>query len=294
MNRDVISGQLHSTVFVSRNWQNASGSLNLTRDQQVNAADDNPATDNVLATATLPQMNVSFRRRSVLAPLPAGSRGSLAGDLLRAAYFSHSYSASRQATSRELTDQQVTTAKGDLAVEWRPPRLGFLNVNSGVTASQSWQRNAREGRAFAGWDTLLVAPDSSVISETYSDVREIVENTRPALGINTSANATFYGLFPVRLGALQAIRHTLALSASHGFRPALGDKQTRSSVFSFSMDNRFDAKLRGGGRRVGAGRSGRVAGFPGGGGGRGGEPRSRQGHGTQARWRARLAPVGEL
>lgn len=245
VNRDVISGQLHSTVFVSRNWQNASGSLNLTRDQQVNAADDNPATDNVLATATLPQMNVSFRRRSVLAPLPAGSRGSLAGDLLRAAYYSHSYSAGRQATSRELTDQQVTTAKGDLAVEWRPPRLGFLNVNSGVTASQSWQRNAREGRAFAGWDTLLVAPDSSVISETYSDVRDIVENTRPSLGINTSANATFYGLFPVRLGALQAIRHTLALSASHGFRPALGDKQTRSSVFSFSMDNRFDAKLRG-------------------------------------------------
>ncbi|MHB8078963.1 MAG: putative LPS assembly protein LptD [Candidatus Krumholzibacteriia bacterium] len=247
VNRDVISGQLHSTVFVSRNWQNASGSLNLTRDQQVNAADADPATDNVLATATMPQMNVSFRRRPILAPLPSGAHGSLPGDLLRAAYYTHSYAVSRQSTSRELTDQELTSARGDLALEWRPPRLGFLNISSGVQSSQLWQRTVREGRAFAGWDTTFVEPDSLVRNAIFSDVRDVVERTSPALSINTSAGATFYGLFPIGLGALQAIRHTLALSASHGFRPGLGDKQPRSSVFSFSMDNRFDVKLRGGG-----------------------------------------------
>ena len=248
VSRDVISGQLHSTVFVSRNWQNASGSLNLTRDQQVNAADANPATDNVLSTATLPQVNVSFRRRPVLAPLPSGASGSLAGDLLRAAYYSHSYAAGRQATARELTDQTITTAKGDMSLEWRPPRLGFLNVSSGVSASQSWQRAAQEGRAFAGWDTTFAASDSILaIDPVYGDVKDIVETTRPSLSVNSSAGATFYGLFPVRLGALQAIRHTLALSASHSYRPALGDKQSNSSVFGFSMSNRFDLKLRGGG-----------------------------------------------
>ena len=69
--------------------------------------------------------------------------------------------------------------------------------------------------------------------------------TQPALSVNSSAGATLYGLFPARLGALQAIRHTLSLTASHSFRPALGARQARSSVYGFSLGNRFDLKLKG-------------------------------------------------
>ena len=59
--RDIVSGQLKSNVYLSRNWSFMNASLNASRDERVNAEDNDPATDNLIYSMTLPSLSLSFR-----------------------------------------------------------------------------------------------------------------------------------------------------------------------------------------------------------------------------------------
>lgn len=282
--RDIIPGQLQSNVYLSRSWSGASGSLSATRSQRINAEDGLASTDQSLSTMTAPRLSLNFSRRPLLPPLPAGRRGSALGDLLRSVYFSHRYDAVITGEEREISRWRTTSGSGSVSVDAVAPRLGGLNLRTGLQASQAWNRLSGTGSRFARYDTTWVTPDSSVVTPVFADLDSVRETTRPSLSINSSAGTTLYGVFPVRLGRLRAIRHTLTLSAAHSWQPSLGDKQAQSSSFSFAVGNRFDVKYlaaardsaaggAGAGRAAGpaagqgAGRAGRGGGAAGGAGG---------------------------
>ena len=232
--RDIVSGQLHSTVYLSRSWSFMSGNLNLTRDEFVNAADDDLTTDNKIYTQTLPSLSLSLRRRSILPPLKPGQKGSFLGDLLRDTYYNLGTSFKSAKTQNELTAIQTYNASGNLKVDIQPPRIGIFSLSTGVSTKQSWQRVDTTGVRYE------VVADTLTGNVVTLDGRR--ETTSPGLSVNSSLRTTLYGLFPLRLGRLRGLRHTLRFSVGHAWRPSLGEKQRQSESFSFSLGNRFDLK----------------------------------------------------
>lgn len=228
--RDIISGQLKSSLYLSRSFGFGGGSLNASRTEYTNARDDDPATDKAIYTMMLPSLSLNFKQLTLGRQLRPGQKGHFIGDLGRNTYFSQSYSLSHQQSETELTTTRRQAAAGNWGLTVRPPRLGIFNANFGASSNWNWTRNDLEGRRF-------VAADSSFI-----DISDITETSRPTLSFTSGVTTTLYGIFPVRIGSLQAIRHTLRLSSGVSYRPRLGSKQTSGSSYSFSVGNRFDVK----------------------------------------------------
>jgi len=241
--RDVVSGQMRSDLTLSRTWTFMNGNATISRDQRVNAEDDDPATDNILYTQVIPQVSLGFRRLPLLGQLPAGQRGSFFGNLLRDTYFNQSYNFQLNQQQRELSGTDTYQASGRWSLDVRPPRLGIFNINFGASASQNWSHTSTAGQSFAGYDTSYVEPDSTlVLTPIFQPLEGSVEETRPSLSVNSGMATTLYGVLPLRVGALQAVRHTFRLTAGHSWRPSLGSKQTQGQSISLNMNNRFDIK----------------------------------------------------
>ncbi|MFO7609101.1 MAG: putative LPS assembly protein LptD [Candidatus Krumholzibacteriia bacterium] len=235
-NRDIVSGQLKSSVFVSRNWSFMSGSLNAVRDERTNAEDDNPATDNLISTMTLPALSLNFRQFT-LAPQRTGpGKGSLVGEILRSTYFSQGYSLNASRSGYELRTLRNYQAQGSWSLSTRPPRLGIFNLSGTASAAQTWRRQEIEGRRW------VAGVEADSIPGYFTDAGEVVEETNPSLSLGLNLGTTLYGLFPVRVGSLRAIRHTMRLSTGWTVRPGLPGHQANSTAWSFSLGNRFDVK----------------------------------------------------
>jgi len=234
--RDVINTYQKSNLYVSRsNFAWGAATLSADRTQYVNAEDDDPTTDNQLYSMNLPTLSISPKRFSLAPELGPGQQGSFLGDLARNTDVNHSYRlAASQAATEEVGTEQYS-ASGNWSLTLRPPRIGIFNWNLGASSSWSWNRTEVAGFRYvpSGVDT---------IPGTWADITDVTEQTRPALSFNTGLSTTLYGVFPVRIGALQALRHTLQLSANASYRPQLGDKQPRSNSYSFRVGNRFDVK----------------------------------------------------
>lgn len=231
--RDIVSGQQKTDASISRNWSWGSTSLNANRREFTNAEDDDPATDNTLYNMTLPALNLGFRDITLLPQRRGGGTGSFLGELGRNTYFKQSYRARVDERGGELVDTRRIDASGNWSLTVRPPRLGFLNISGGASASQAWSRTDSTGRFWI---------EDTDTTGHYEEIDSFVEKTTPSLNFNASANSTLYGLFPVNLGRLRTIRHTLRLSAGWTVRPALPGHQLHSSNFNFGIGNRFDVK----------------------------------------------------
>ncbi len=231
--RDIVSGQLKSSVFVSRNWPFVNTSLNAVRDERTNVEDDNPATDNLIYTMTLPSLSLNVRQIT-LAPQRTGpGEGSAVGDILRNTYFSQGYSLNSNSAGYELRDQQSYQAQGSWSLATRPPRIGIFNLSTTASAGQTWQRQEVSGRTWvADTDT----------SGHYEDIDGFEEDTTPSLSFGVNLGTTLYGLFPVQVGSLRAIRHTVRFTTGWSVRPGLSGHQANSTSYSFSLGNRFDVK----------------------------------------------------
>ncbi|MBU2502907.1 hypothetical protein KJ682_16375 [bacterium] len=231
--RDIVSGQMKSNVYLSRNWDLVSANLNATRDGRVNAEDDDPGTDNLIYSLTLPSLSLNFRQFTLARQLKGGQKGNFFGDLLRNTYVQHSYSLKSDRKHYELTDVTRYNANGKASVSLRPPRVGIFNVSLSANAGQDWFRETTEGRAWV---------EDSDSTGHYDPVYERNEETRPNLSFSTNLGTTLYGLFPVHVGRLQTIRHTTKLGATWNVTPAIPDKQRHGTTLSLSWDNRLDVK----------------------------------------------------
>lgn len=233
--RDIVSGQFKSSAYLSRNWSLVSASLNASRDGRVNAEDELATTDNLLYSMTLPSLALNFRQLAFKSALGAGKRGNLWGDILRATYFQQGYTVRHDLRGYEEHDVQADAATGSWSLRVQPPRLGIFNFGLNANARQSWQRETTSGRKWVPGD---------VDGGAWEALAGTVESTSPGVSFGASLGTTLYGLFPVELGSLRAIRHTVRLGSSWSVSPALGDKQPYSTSLSLSLDQRFDVKLR--------------------------------------------------
>lgn len=231
--RAVVNGQLHSTLSLSRSWSAVGVSLGLTRDEYPNAADDDPVSNETIYTQTLPSLRLTFSRQTLMSERAARG-GGLLPTLLSATYFSQGYTFNSGRTRREETVTDTQRATGTWSLDVRPDRLGIFSFNTGVRGNQAWSRTATDGRLYA------LDEDSVLVSRP---VDEVVETTSPSLSINSGLGTTLYGIFPLGIGPLQAMRHTMSLSVGHSYQPALGSKQEQGQNFSFTLQNRFDLKL---------------------------------------------------
>ncbi|MBK8165492.1 MAG: hypothetical protein IPK64_05920 [bacterium] len=230
--RDIVSGQFKSSAYVSRNWSGLSASLNASRDGRVNAGDELVSTDNLLYSMTLPSLAFNFRQFALMPALTGGRRGSLWGDVLRATYFQQGYTLKQDRRGYEEREERVDSAAGNWSLRVQPPRLGIFNFGFNASASQSWRRETVSGRR---WEAAEGGGDWLPLAGT-------TESTSPSVSFGASLGTTLYGLFPVELGALRAIRHTVRLNSGWSVSPALGDRQPYSTSLSLSLDQRFDVK----------------------------------------------------
>jgi lipopolysaccharide export system protein LptA len=235
-NRDIISGQLNSTVYISRNWSFMSASLNAKRDERVNAEDPtDPGSNNQLYSMTLPNLSLNFKQLTLAPALRGGQKGSFLGDVLRSTYFSQGYSFQANETGRELTDSKNYGANGNWSLSLRPPRVAIFNVSFSANASQSWQRDELKGSI---WE-----PDTNLADGgAYRDTSSTIEETSPSLSFGTTLGTTLYGLFPMNVGRFRAVRHTARFNSSWNVRPGLKNRQTYGSSIGLGFDNRFDLK----------------------------------------------------
>ncbi len=235
--RDVIDSYLKSNAYVSRNWSFGGASLSADRTEYINASDADPRTDETLYSMTLPSLSLSFKQLTLGRALGPGEDGSLLGDLGRNTYFSQGYSLSSQRSGTEETRATNQAASGNWGLTVRPPRIAIFNVNFGASSAWQWTRRDLDGLRYDASDS------------TWSDISDVVETSRPSLSFTSGVSTTLYGLFPLEVGALQAIRHTLSVTASTSYRPQLGSKQARGNSYSFGIGNRFDVKYLGQGAR---------------------------------------------
>ncbi len=231
--RDIVSGQMKSTVYLSRNWDFLSASLNADRDGRVNAEDNDPATDNLIYSMTLPSLSLNFRQFTLQGPLRGGQHGSFFGDLLRNTYVQHSYSMTSGKKSYELKDVTNYHVNGKGSVSLRPPRVSIFNVSFAANGGQDWSRETTTGQT---WKV-----DSDTTGH-FEDLYARSEDTRPNLSFSSNIGTTLYGLFPVRIGKLRALRHTTKLNAGWNLSPTIKGKQSHRTSVSLGWSNRIDLK----------------------------------------------------
>ncbi|MEZ4387357.1 MAG: putative LPS assembly protein LptD [Candidatus Krumholzibacteriia bacterium] len=226
--QDVIDGSLKSSLSVSRTLGFGGLSLSANRTEYTNAADDDNATDNRIYAMTLPSLSLSVKKITLGRALGPGEEGSLLGSVARATDLSQSYNATATRNATEETVTRQYNVKGNWGLTLRPDRFWIFNPSLSARSTWAWDRFERTGRDWA--DSLWVNDD---LTE---------ENTAPTLTFSSGVTTKLYGVFPVGLGALQTLRHTLSLNASANYRPQLGDKQDRGQSYSFGVGNKFDVK----------------------------------------------------
>jgi hypothetical protein len=115
----------------------------------------------------------------------------------------------RQATGNDEPFEFQATHTTGLSVPFRLQRYR-LNLSPNISYNSDWYiRTVRKG----------------LEGGTDSTEAEVVESTVPGFfarrefNTSVSANTTFYGIFPVGVGAYQGVRHTVRPSLSFGYRP---------------------------------------------------------------------------
>ncbi len=232
--RDVVSGEMKSSMYLSRNYSFMSSSLDASRKEYVNAEDDDDATDAALYNMTLPSMSFNFREFNLAKALRGGEQGSFLGNMARNTSFKQGYSVKMYQSGYELHKERNYDAGGNWSLALRPPRVSIFNVNFSASAGHSWNRDSSYGQFYVE-DT-----DTTGHLEDYDTVTEETNsNVRFSAGLGTN----LYGTFPLNVGRLKALRHTMRLNSSYSLSPGLGGgKQNHSTSISLTMNNRLDLK----------------------------------------------------
>jgi len=153
---------------------------------------------------------------------------------------SQGYSLKSDSQFYENRDEATQVASGNWSLSYRPARLGIFNVSLSANARQSWTRDTTTGQL---WN-----PDTNFVDGGYyTDIDEATEKTQPGLSFSTGVGTTLYGLFPLQVGRLKALRHTARFNTSWSLSPGLGSKQLHRTSVGLSMDNRIDVKYLGAG-----------------------------------------------
>jgi len=253
---DLLPTELRSNLTMSRSF--ASGTrlnTSASRTQYVNSADDDPLTDNLLYRQTLPNISLSFKSRPLLPPARRRGEGGGLKQILRDMTFGQSYRGDIQIERREVGKVDQYSASGNWSLTYNPQfRIGPFNFTSSGSFSESYQRR---DEYFQTWATepdtlkdsngvpILDGNGEPIIEEKPVLVEEgniTEEGSTPSLSWRNGLSTNLYGIFNTHIGALRGIKHKLSFSATHSWRPKLGDKQAASQSIGLTLGNEFSFK----------------------------------------------------
>lgn len=145
--------------------------------------------------------------------------------------------------------------------------LGVLKVNSSISYREGWVFEYQQARTDEDGDVLVDSTGTILTQKTSGLLR------RGTFSLSSGLNTKIYGIFPVGVGSLQAIRHTLTPKITLSYTPdfskefwgyverytdddgnpitydpygstALGATSTKSALrMNYSLANDFDYKL---------------------------------------------------
>lgn len=243
----VNQGQLRSTLRLDRSFDNGMRlGLNGTRTQFPNREDGNPANNAELSRINT-SMSLSVPSRNLMSGTP-NSASPWFVNFLRSVNWTQSYSANYNANEREASTLDELIARGSTSLSYVPKVQSAIQPRVTLSASEQWTYTRSESQAY---DAITVTnPDGTTtqipIADPENDESVDQARTQPSVSLSSSLQSTVYGVFPIPVGAVRAMRHTAQFNVQHQFRPEIGDKQEQSQNISLSWNNRFALKLRDG------------------------------------------------
>lgn len=180
--------------------------------------------------------------------------------------FKNQYTHEMQSDST-FEDDNSSLLGANAGLKFSDKFFGWLNLSPSITYEEKgvfeYQRPVLEN------DAAVTDSSGSLILE---DLREF--KRRGTYSGSMSASTKLYGIFPLQIGVLSAVRHVMSPSISYNYRPNFSDNEnyvfhglndlgesvtydyfkgttagstssTESQSMSFSLGNQFTAKLRG-------------------------------------------------
>ena len=248
-NNDLIDSRLYSTASLSRAFDNgASLNLSLARTQFPNAEDDDKiGTNNRLSEMSLP-LRLSFKTRPLVSGRPRSTDG-LFTRVLRDVNFSQSYSSRYDRRRNEESAEDILAATGNFSLNYAPSqRVGPFRLTSSAAFGESWQQRKFELTAYREEEVAIDDSTTTtvvVIDDASSQDLDESDST-PSLSFSNRLSTDLYGVFDTSLGPVRGFKHKISFSATHTYRPELGDKQAKSQSVGLSMGNEFSLKVRDG------------------------------------------------
>jgi lipopolysaccharide assembly outer membrane protein LptD (OstA) len=245
----VLESELRSRANVSRSFDNGSSlSLGVSRTQRPNSEDDDPTTNNRLVDLNT-NMSLGFKTGPLLSGRKRDTSPAIA-NLLRDIQFSQGYGSSFQRNTTENGFENRWSANGRFGLTYSPDSVGPFKLTSSANFSEAWSYTRSELDVYES--VTVTGPDGEDREIFVADPdrsRSVDESdTRPSLSFNNSIQSDLYGVFPARVGDLRAIRHQISYSATHSFRPKLGDDQEQSQSIGLRLNNDLSFKVRDGDR----------------------------------------------
>ncbi len=230
---DRLDQQLISNATFSKSWAGTPYSLSInfneTNNLQADALSHNTPTDSNLTISHVSRSlpSISFSRSSK--PLVALKAGQ---DATKAKWFNNIYiTASSQLKNNEnIFYKSIYNADND-SLEWleQNTQKSAITHNISLTSSQkvlgilttSQSLNFDEGWVFKYDMPVYDNSGRFVLDENKKIVTREINNfkARHTGSFTMSAQTKAYGLFPIRIAGLQAVRHVITPSVSMTFRP---------------------------------------------------------------------------
>jgi hypothetical protein len=139
----------------------------------------------------------------------------------------------RQATGEDEPFDFEATHRTGLSLPFSLPRYR-LNISPNVSYDSEWYIRTVRQRVVPGTDST----EAEVVEESVPGFF-----ARREFNSGVSANTTFYGIFPVGVGSLQGLRHTVRPSLSFSYRPDFNSDfwgYTRSFINEDGERERYD------------------------------------------------------
>lgn len=230
--RERLNQQIVSNASYSKRWRQSGSSLTLALQdrydlQAQEKLETAPATLSsriVERTQVLPRLRYSRSRRSVVSGASGGSGKWYSGI---------SWSLSSELNNNQTIFWDADTADGGSLV-WSAERqiqrrslarhsvglsnsmkvMRYISLSLGMNLREGWILSHR--RALTDDSTGIFLRDSNN-KIRYNEVE--VFSARHTGALSLSAQTNIYGLFPVRIGSIEAIRHTIKPSISYTYAP---------------------------------------------------------------------------
>ena len=226
---DRLKQQLISNATLSKTWPGKPYSMSMTLNQTTNLQAQNlietapTSTDQKISYVSRSLPNISFSRGSKpIIPLKSGASAS-SGKWYNTIYFSLSsqlrnnqnisylsdfISDSLQWEKQDITKSAITH---NISMNSSQKVLKFITLNQNMSIQEGWIMDYEMPVDSSG---LFVIDNNKIVTAPVTEFK-----ARHTGNISFNAQTKLYGMFPIRIGALQTVRHIMTPQIGVSYRP---------------------------------------------------------------------------